>query len=162
MSAHLGIDPGRNGAMWCVDLRSGECAFADMPYIGPEPDFCAVHAWILDTNHKHPLASVTLEKQWARPSDAKANAFRTGQAYGALRMALASLEIPYQLVSPQKWKADVGLLRADKNASRALATQLLPRYADCFSRVKDDGRAEAALMALRAAGVFSMPERVSA
>jgi hypothetical protein len=39
-----------------------------------------------------------------------------------------------------------------KTASRERAQLLLPNYADLFARVKDDGRAEAALLALWGCG----------
>jgi hypothetical protein len=38
-------------------------------------------------------------------------------------------------------------LSTDKNASRALASQFFPDCSDQWKRVKDDGRAEAALIA---------------
>jgi crossover junction endodeoxyribonuclease RuvC len=57
-------------------------------------------------------------------------------------------------VTPAQWKFGVGLnavsgqdQKARKNASREKAIELFPQYADLFARVKDDGRAEAALMA---------------
>lgn len=158
---YLGIDPGKTGAAWLYTPRTGFCTFLDLPYMGKEPDFCALHSWLLHANHNTPITLAHIEKQWTRPVDSKPNAFTSGQGYGALRMALASLEIPYELITPQKWKADAGLIRADKDKSRALAAQLLPAYAEHFSRVKDHGRAEAALIALRASGVFQR-ERVSA
>jgi hypothetical protein len=38
-------------------------------------------------------------------------------------------------------------LHSDKGESRALAMRLWPDHGDRFARVKDDGRAEAALIA---------------
>jgi hypothetical protein len=49
-------------------------------------------------------------------------------------------------VSPAKWKKALGL-SADKGASRRRAIELWPERAQWFARVKDDGRAEAALIA---------------
>jgi len=73
--------------------------------------------------------------------------FRFGQGYGAIQMALAGHKIPTRLVTPSKWKSHFGLSR-DKGVSRGLAMQRFPEQAQMFSRVKDDGRAEAALIAL--------------
>lgn len=73
--------------------------------------------------------------------------FRFGQGYGAIQMALAGHKIPTQFVTPGKWKGHFGLTR-DKGVSRGLAMQRFPERADMFKRVKDDGRAEAALIAL--------------
>jgi hypothetical protein len=49
-------------------------------------------------------------------------------------------------VDPSAWKKTMHL-STDKNASRALASQYFPDAADQWSRVRDDGRAEAALIA---------------
>ena len=66
---------------------------------------------------------------------------------GVLLGVLASQNIPYTTISPTKWKKSFGLTR-DKDASRAAATRLFPANADLFERKKDDGRAEATLIAL--------------
>jgi len=73
--------------------------------------------------------------------------FRFGQSYGVTQMAVAAHKIPMQFVTPAKWKSYLGLSR-DKGVSRSLASQRFPKQADLFKRVKDDGRAEAALLAL--------------
>ncbi len=39
-------------------------------------------------------------------------------------------------------------LSADKDASRAMACRLFPRHSALFARKKDDGRSEAALLAM--------------
>jgi crossover junction endodeoxyribonuclease RuvC len=57
-------------------------------------------------------------------------------------------------VTPAKWKKHFGLNR-DKGVSRSKATERFPEYANLFSRVKDDGRAEAALIALYGAEQLS-------
>jgi crossover junction endodeoxyribonuclease RuvC len=62
-------------------------------------------------------------------------------------MALAAHQVPVQYVTPAKWKKYFGLSK-NKGSSRGLAIQRFPQVSDKFSRVKDDGRAEAALIAL--------------
>ena len=54
------------------------------------------------------------------------------------------------LHSPAAWKRAVGLSLASKDASRSEAIRRWPAHAACFARVKDDGRAEAALIAVAA------------
>ena len=54
--------------------------------------------------------------------------------------------IPLTMVAPLKWKRALGV-PADKDGARARASQLLPAHAGLWCRVKDDGRAEAALIA---------------
>ena len=75
--------------------------------------------------------------------------FETGGVWHEMRMGW-----PLHVVTPGKWKQHFGLARREwsnaerKAASRAHATRMFPSHADLFVRVKDDGRAEAALIAL--------------
>ena len=50
-------------------------------------------------------------------------------------------------VWPATWKRSFGLIGQDKGASRAAAARMFPALAKAFSRVKDDGPAEAMLLA---------------
>ena len=73
-------------------------------------------------------------------------AFNFGRAVGAVEYTLKSLGIPTQSVPPQVWKKYFRL-KGSKDESRALASSLYPAKANQFCRKKDDGRAEAALIA---------------
>jgi crossover junction endodeoxyribonuclease RuvC len=78
------------------------------------------------------------------------SAYATGiffQVYGQLLGILTALAIPYTVVPPVVWKRAL-MVPAGKSAARARASQLLPAAAGYWARVKDDGRAEAALIAL--------------
>jgi crossover junction endodeoxyribonuclease RuvC len=84
----------------------------------------------------------------------QAGAGNFGKTIGACEMAVVAAGCELVRVTPQTWKFGVGLTanpdadtKARKNASRARAIELFPDYAHLFARVKDDGRAEAALMA---------------
>ena len=55
--------------------------------------------------------------------------------------------VPVRPVPPSTWKKALGL-SADKNASRQRAIETWPEHVRTFARVRDDGRAEAALLAL--------------
>jgi len=59
---------------------------------------------------------------------------------------LAALKMPVTFVAPATWVKGVGRVQG-KDASRARAMELFPDYQDQFKRVKDDGRADAALIA---------------
>jgi crossover junction endodeoxyribonuclease RuvC len=88
----------------------------------------------------------------ARPGEGAVGAFAFGRAKGVIEGVLAAAGVPVTFVSPPAWKRAVGLTLASKDAARAAAIRLWPGHAELFARVKDDGRAEAALIA--AAGLL--------
>jgi crossover junction endodeoxyribonuclease RuvC len=53
---------------------------------------------------------------------------------------------PVTFVRPQVWTKALGV-GSDKGAHREAACRLFPTDAEQFARVKDDGRADAALLA---------------
>jgi crossover junction endodeoxyribonuclease RuvC len=144
----LGIDPGLDGALAFLTPHVGVEIY-DMPTVkvgkGRSIDE-GVLARILDARAKD-IEYAVLEQQWARPTDGGPQGFKLGVGYGELRMLLASNFVPFVTVSPLRWKRAMGCL-ADKDAARALASQLLPRDAHQWLLKKHDGRAEAALIAL--------------
>jgi crossover junction endodeoxyribonuclease RuvC len=80
------------------------------------------------------------------------SAFAFGEGFGIVKGVLAALGIPCQLVPPAKWKRDMGLNQS-KDGSRAKAIAKWPAHAYEFKRAKDDGKAEACLIAAWGAGV---------
>lgn len=145
----LGIDPGFTGALSLYDRASHSLTIADMPVV-KDPKGRSIldlyELWNMLDTRQQPVSAV-VEQVASRPGQGAPATFRFGQSYGALQMALAARSIPVQYVTPTKWKAHFGLSK-DKGVSRALASQRFPAYAELFSRVKDDGRAEATLIAL--------------
>ena len=81
--------------------------------------------------------------------------FVFGHATGLIAGMAVALGIPRRAVPPSVWKKSYGLKGTDKAAkkaaSRIAASQLFPKQAHLFARVKDDGRAETALLAHYAA-----------
>lgn len=152
---HIGIDPGRSGA---IAMMEDEflISVVDMPVIAVK-----VGKTLRNRINPHALASLLafrkiehayLEEVASQPGEGAVGAFAFGRGYGQIEGILAALGIPYTLVRPQKWKRALGL-PADKGASRSRASQLWPGASEQFKRVKDDGRAEAALLALYGARV---------
>ncbi len=90
-----------------------------------------------------------------------ASGFKFGRNFGTILGIVAGLKIPHQMVRPTKWKTHFGL-SSDKALSRRRATELFPALAERFVRVKDDGRAEAALLALYAAETMVCKAREAA
>jgi len=94
----------------------------------------------------HP-AVVWLERVGARPGQGVSSMFRFGQQLGAIEMAATAHGHRLRYVTPGVWKKHFGL-SSDKGVARGEAARRFPGIAGQFSRVKDDGRAEACLIAL--------------
>jgi len=93
------------------------------------------------------IRMAVLEWPGVMPHDGKAQCRSMGMTLGILTAVLAARRIPTQRVAPGTWKRAMGLT-ADKDEARVRAIRQWPDMADSFRRKKDDGRAEAALLAL--------------
>jgi crossover junction endodeoxyribonuclease RuvC len=134
----LGIDPGRFGAIALFRKDAGRVETHDMP-----DTTAALHNFIAGL----PVIRIAVvEKPFFPQMIGITNAARIAQSYGTLLGALAWCSIATQEVRPKDWKAGLNL-NSSKAASREKASQLFPDDAEQWSRVKDDGRAEAALLA---------------
>ena len=91
-----------------------------------------------------------VERVSASPQMGTTSAFSFGGSYMAVRMACAAHFIPTELVTPQVWKRALGVAGGPgkTDAVRARASALMPRHAHLWTRAKDDGIAEAAMIAL--------------
>jgi crossover junction endodeoxyribonuclease RuvC len=149
-----GCDPGFKGAIALYWTDTGKLEVHDMPVMqNPKGKTIINLHSLLDVlrNEADEKCMCLLELVNSRPGQNSSAVFRFGQNFGQLQMAVAANKLPVQYVTPAKWKKYFGLSK-DKNASRAMAMDRFPEYAgSLFSRVKDDGRAEAALIALYAA-----------
>jgi crossover junction endodeoxyribonuclease RuvC len=90
---------------------------------------------------------VVIEDVHSMPGNSGKSMFSFGYAAGAVQMAVAACSAPMHLIGPAEWKRMFGVT-ADKDSSRRRASQLLPPFSHLWERVKDDGRAEAALLAV--------------
>lgn len=74
--------------------------------------------------------------------------FSLGFGFGMWQGIAAALGIPFTLVAPQTWKAEImNGMGKEKDASRVQAMRLFPQCTAELVRKKDDGRAEALLIA---------------
>jgi Holliday junction resolvasome RuvABC endonuclease subunit len=137
--AYLGIDPGATGAIALV-IHTGELWWVeDMP----DPLHGAAIEVLL--RNEGPF-SAAVEDVHSMPQQGVSSTFRFGMNHGIVLGALGALHVPYQLVTPNRWKK-AQRVTADKDTSRMRACELWPAHADKFKRKKDNGRAEAALIA---------------
>lgn len=107
-----------------------------------EVDGYALAAWLRDARPD----VVVVEQVGGIVGQSAPAAFNFGRAAGAVEYAAKALGIRVELVPPLTWKRGLKL-NLGKDAARALACRLWPASAGLFARKKDDGRAEAALIA---------------
>ncbi len=90
---------------------------------------------------------VFIEKVSAQPGNGASSAFSFGWNCCLIETTMCALKIPFTYVTPQAWKKAMDC-PADKDGARQRATQLLPALAHNWSLKRQDGVAEAALIAL--------------
>lgn len=145
MSRIIGIDPGAGGGLALIDTDGWTLSVADMPQEvgkagrkGVSPTLTAQAIAAARANYSF------VEDVWSSPQAGVASSFAFGRALGIVLGATAASSA-LTLVRPVVWKSSLQVPK-DKNQARARATQLFPAAASLFARVKDDGRAEAALI----------------
>lgn len=151
MSFVIGIDPGAAGAVAILEAGKLVQVF-DMPVVEVQvggkakrrvaPEILASELRLYNVAD----TVAVVEQVGAMPGQGVTSMFAFGQAYGLVLGVLAGLWIPTTTVTPTTWKKALKL-NAGKDGARAKAAQLWPAQAGEFKRVKDDGRAEAALLA---------------
>lgn len=139
----LAVDPGITGGLaFYFTAAPNMIAAEDIPTAGDMVDGASLGRRI---RLMAPDVAV-IERVSAMPKQGVSSTFRFGQAYGIAIGVISGLSIPLHYVTPGKWKRHFAL-GADKEESRARALQLFPERSEAFSRKKDHGRAEAALLA---------------
>lgn len=149
----LGIDPGLSGALALLDPANFEVETFDMPTLRlarggkgrREIDLSSLARLVDDraTSIEHAY----IEMAGARPGQGTASMFAFGKGYGIVLGIVSANFIPLTTVAATKWKRRLSVPAA-KDGARARAGELLPSAARQWTLVKDNGRAEAALIAL--------------
>ena len=149
----IGIDPGASGAVAILDVDGKLIEVWDIPTVQIKSGKTtkkriSPEMFASEIRHWQDAEFCYTEKVAARPGQGVSSMFQFGESLGIIRGLMAALLIPTTLVTPAVWKKDMKLPAASKEWSRQRAAQLWPSHAKEFSRVKDDGRAEAALLAM--------------
>ena len=154
MSGHvIGIDIGVVGGI-AVLSRAGELVSVhDMPVLADGPaGRRSVNAPLLaEIICKSTATSAYVEHVSARPKEGAVGAFAFGRSKGVVEGVLAAAGLPVAFLTPQVWKRVIGIPPGKdgaKDLARSEAIRRWPAHAGLFARVKDDGRAEAALIGL--------------
>jgi crossover junction endodeoxyribonuclease RuvC len=140
-----GIDPGANGGLAMIGYTE-EQYVVPVPKVGKDVDermwWLHWHDALKEAHH------IFIEQVGAMPGQGVTSMFNFGDRFGFVKALAYSAGVPVSFIRPQEWKKIVGIpTGSEKGASRIRASQLFPNDADKWSRVKDDGLAEAALIA---------------
>jgi crossover junction endodeoxyribonuclease RuvC len=151
-SSFAGIDPGKTGAL-AILYGDNTVEFFDVPRVKlRNKDVPAYADWQTSWSNALIFAgveNVVIEDVAARPGQGVSSMFKFGRTLGFVHaIALAIRPRPaIRFTTPAQWKGKLGLLNSSKGASREKAIALYPSVESRLTRVKDDGRAEALLIA---------------
>lgn len=138
----IGIDPGKSGGIAYIDTTNNISAtepYSDKALI----DLCGY------ASRYNLEVMCCLEKVGARPGQGVVSMFNFGQSVGYIKGVLEAFKIPYQEITPQKWKKEFGL-NSEKEASVEVCRKLFPEVsllATPRCKKPHDGMSEALLMA---------------
>jgi crossover junction endodeoxyribonuclease RuvC len=146
----LGIDVGLNGAIALV--VDGELiSVVDMPTVTLDRNGKAKRQVsvpeLVDIIKQFDPDEAYVEKVFAMAGQGVTSVFSFGRSLGVVEGVLTTLKIKTTLMTPQTWQKGLGMT-GGKDGSRARAMELFPEQTALFKRVKDDGRSDAALIAL--------------
>lgn len=149
----LGVDPGGRGALALLDGNSLD--IEDMPVFAIKRGRTTVrevnvHA-LIDLLAAWQPDVCWYENVGARFGEAAKSSFNFGRISGACEAICKTTGARFEFVSPNVWKRHLripGKHNEGADAARARACELWPRHAALFKRKMDDGRADAALIAL--------------
>jgi crossover junction endodeoxyribonuclease RuvC len=147
----LGIDIGSRGANALLSADGDLVDAFDMPCLndGPSGRRAVNPPLLAEIIAKSHASKAYVELVGSRPGEGAVGAFAFGRSRGIVEGILGALSIPVALIAPASWKRAVGLpagREGAKDAARSEAIIRWPAKAAYFARVKDDGRAEAALI----------------
>lgn len=145
---YIGIDPGKNGGIACIQKVDGEQIIEIAPY-SDENIIGLLNKCDLVADISGEEIRCVLEKVNAMPGQGVVSMFNFGQNYGFIQGVLKAYNIPFELVPPAKWKKEFSVT-SDKNTSIEVAKRLFPNVnLKATERCKKDhdGMAEALLIA---------------
>jgi crossover junction endodeoxyribonuclease RuvC len=163
----FGVDPGLSGAVCALHYRGTAgpptLFVVDMPVVEvvrngkTKREVSAAQLADVFANFKATDADCVayVERVGAMPGQGVSSVFSFGRSAGIVEGVLAALKIPVTIVTPQRWQKTMAV-RDGKDGARLRAAELWPGDAHVFARKKDDGRADAALIAAAGARNHSL------
>ena len=140
---YIGIDPGFSGAWGMIDHNNEYMGCGDMLHTDKHILSNAILEEILEAK-RNDDCEVVVEAVHSFTGQGVASTFKFGTAFGGAIALAERFKCPWHLVTPQVWKKALKL-DSDKTKSLVLARGFWPDAP--LKRQKDNGRAEALLMA---------------
>ncbi|WP_400769346.1 hypothetical protein [Methylosinus sporium] len=153
MANLIGIDIGVKGALALLSPNGDLLEVVDMPTLddGPKGRPAVNPPLLAELVYRWHAGHAFIELVGARPGEGAVGAFAFGRSRGVVEGVLGAAGIPATHLTPPTWKRLVGIPAGTdgaKDAARSEAIRRWPAQAGLFARVKDDGRAESALIAV--------------
>jgi crossover junction endodeoxyribonuclease RuvC len=147
----IAIDIGLSGAIARLDAEKRLLGVDDLPVLADGPaSRRTINAPLLaGLVFKSHAIRAFVETVGPRPGEGAVGAFAFGRSRGIVEGVLAAAGVPVTWIAPAQWKRIVGIPPGKdgaKDAARSKAIAIWPSEAVRFARVKDHGRAEAALI----------------
>jgi len=151
----IGIDPGINGAVACINASSLEVLeLMNTPTLSAEGKRLYDISEIAATIRRLSLfgdAVVVLEQSQAMPGQGVSSTFATGRGFGIWEGVLSALDVPYRAARPVVWTKRVLVGMPGEGKARAI-NFVLRMFPGCElvpegSRKPSDGRADALCLA---------------
>ena len=148
---YLGLDPGAKGAI--AIITAGEPRGVLLEEAGLP--------WVAQLLKEITVDLAVIEKVGAMPGQGVTSMFTFGENYGKVQGILIALDVPHDLVHPQAWRKEVGLMlpakekgqeraarsRAVKEATVQAAIRRWPSMAQTLQKVKNWPIADALFLA---------------
>ena len=117
---YIGIDPGQSGSI-AVVFPSGNATWIKLDSTDHD-----IADWLRDIQVNH-HGICCIERVSAMPKQGVSSTFKFGRSFGFLQGLLVAFQIPFELVTPQKWQGFMGCRTGgDKNVSKVAAQRLHP------------------------------------
>jgi crossover junction endodeoxyribonuclease RuvC len=152
----IACDPGLGGALCYYEPKLGRMDVEPMPTFKVTQQGKKTNRQKIDEHALYDLirkwadegaTHIYIEQVNGIPGQSAPAAFNFGAGYGAIRMAAIACGLAVEAVLPAEWKAVLHVPR-DKKGARQRASQMIPTHRHLWAKAGDDGKAEAALLAL--------------
>lgn len=141
----VGCDPGATGGLAFLTDGGDLLHVQDMPMVEIAGKKRVSAPLLVAVLRQWAPRMAVIELVGAMPGQGVSSMFAFGYAAGVLECACAASGAAVTFVTPPVWKRAMKVTK-DKGSSRMMAQRLWPAHAGDFARVRDDGRAEAALI----------------